>query len=106
MTKTDTKFKPGQGGRPKGVRNKVTRAYKERIEWVLGILDETLEADVKMMKAAEKVKLWMDLQEFIRPKLQRMNLDVGADEKSISKITFEVVKSESGAAASKDEIKA
>jgi hypothetical protein len=102
----DTKFKLGNSGRPKGASNKLTREYKERVEWVLGLLDESLEADLKALKGGDRVRLWLDLQEYVRPKLQRMNLDVGADEKSISKITFEVVKSESGAAASKDEMKA
>ncbi len=90
----DTRFKPGQGGRPRGVQNKLTRAYKERVEWVLGLLDETLEADLQALKGGERVRLWLDLQEFVRPKLQRMNLDLGADDQTVSKITFEVVKSE------------
>jgi hypothetical protein len=76
----DTKFKPGQGGRPKGAANKLTREYKERVEWVLGLLDETLEDDLRTLKGGERVRLWLDLQEYVRPKLQRMNLDVGADE--------------------------
>lgn len=89
----DTKFKPGNGGRPKGSRNKVTREYKERVEWVLGLLDEKLETDLKALKGAERVRLWLDLQEFIRPKLQRMNLDMGLEDQGIRKITFEVVPS-------------
>ncbi len=90
----DTKFKPGNMGRPKGAANKLTREYKERVEWVLGLLDETLESDLRALKGADRVRLWLDLQEFVRPKLQRMNLDLTPGDDAIRKITFEVVKSE------------
>ena len=84
-------FKPGEGGRPKGVKNKVTREIQAKVEWVLELLDETVEEDLKKMKPPERIKLWTDLQEYIRPKLQRVNLDVGAEDKAITKITFEIV---------------
>ena len=90
------KFLPGNTGRPKGAINKATREYKERVEWVLGLLDESLENDLKELRAADKVRLWLDLQEFVRPKLQRMNLDLGPTDDKISKITFEVVRSGDG----------
>ena len=86
-------FKPGQGGRPKGAANKVTVEQKKRVEWVLDLLDETLEEDVKALKAKDKVELWVTMQEYIRPKLQRMNLDVGAEDKEIRQITFKVIRS-------------
>ena len=91
--KKDWQFKPGEGGRPKGVKNKITREIQSKVEWVLGLLDETAEEDLKKMKPPERIKLWADLQEYIRPKLQRVNLDVGVDDKVINKITFEVVSS-------------
>lgn len=86
-------FKPGEGGRPKGVKNKITRETKERVEWVLELLDENVEDDIKKMKPPERVRLWADLQEYVRPKLQRMNLDLGIEDKTINKITFNVVRS-------------
>ena len=85
-------FKPGQGGRPKGAANKITRENKERVEWVLELLDETLEDSIRKLKPKDQVDLWMNLQEYIRPKLQRMNLDIAPPEDKITKITFEVVK--------------
>jgi hypothetical protein len=85
-------FKPGQGGRPKGAANKITRENKERVEWVLELLDETLEDSIRKLKPKDQVDLWMNLQEFIRPKLQRMNLDIAPPEDKVTKITFEVVK--------------
>lgn len=86
-------FKPGQGGRPKGVANKITREIRERIEWVLELLDDSLEESIEKLKPKERVELWLNLQEYVRPKLQRMNLEMGAGDKTIDKIIFEVVQS-------------
>jgi len=86
-------FKPGEGGRPKGVKNKITREIQAKVEWVLELLDETVEEDLKKMKPPDRIRLWADLQEYIRPKLQRVNLDVGTEDKIITKITFELVDS-------------
>lgn len=90
------KFLPGNKGKPKGAKNKITREIQAKVEWVLGLLDETVEEDLKKMKPPERIKLWSELQEYIRPKLQRVNLDVGAEDKAVSKITFEVVRSGDG----------
>jgi hypothetical protein len=101
MEKKNTKFKAGNNGRPKGAVNKTTREFKERVEWVLGLLDQTLEEDLQGMRAAEKVKLWLDLQEFVRPKLQRMNLAVEPGDDNVTKITFEVVRTNQEVAVEK-----
>ncbi len=101
MEKKNTKFKAGNDGRPKGAINKTTREFKERVEWVLGLLDETLEEDLRGMRATEKVKLWLDLQEFVRPKLQRMNLAVEPGDDNVTKITFEVVRTNQEVAVEK-----
>jgi hypothetical protein len=87
----DWQFKAGNNGRPKGVKNKITREIQAKVEWVLELLDETVEEDLKKMKPQERIKLWAELQEYIRPKLQRVNLDVGSEDKTITKITFEIV---------------
>ena len=86
-------FKPGQGGRPKGAVNKITREMKERIEWVLELLDQSLEENIGKLKPKEMVELWVDLQEYVRPKLQRVNLEVDPGDKKINKIIFEIVQS-------------
>lgn len=84
------KFKPGHGGRPKGAKNKFTREVKERIEDILERLDDFLGNDLEKMKPADRVRLWADLQEYIRPKLQRMNMEIEPGEKAITQITFKV----------------
>lgn len=93
IIKRPSGFLKGEGGRPKGALNKITAKIQERIEWVLEVLDENLEEDISRLKAKDRVELWLDLQEYIRPKLQRVNLELGADDKTINKIIFEVVKS-------------
>ena len=84
-------FKPGQGGRPKGVKNKISREIQEKVEWALEILDSTFEEDVKKMRPAERVRLWADMQEYIRPKLQRVNMEIETESTQLTKIIFEVV---------------
>jgi hypothetical protein len=93
MKTNPTQFKPGNSGRPKGSKNKLTREIKERVEWVLELLDDQLEEDIQKLKAGDRVRLWVDLQEFVRPKLQRMNLDLTPVDDAVQKITFEVIRS-------------
>jgi hypothetical protein len=88
---TDHRFKPGNKGRPKGIPNKLTTEKKQRLEWIVEELEETLEKDITTMKPKDRVELWLSLQEYIRPKLQRMNVDISPVEDRITKITFEVV---------------
>lgn len=66
--------KPKTGGREKGVVNKRTAEQTQRIERVLSLLDDTLDEDIKSLPPRERVVLWKDLQEFIRPKLARTEM--------------------------------
>ena len=86
-------FKPGEGGRPKGATNKITRAQKEWVEWVLDLAEDRVEESIAKLKPKELIDMCLTLQEFVRPKLQRVNLDVGNEDKAITKITFELVDS-------------
>jgi hypothetical protein len=79
------------GLRKAGTLNKLTVEAKQRIERVLELLDETLETDLMALSPKEKVQLWMELQEFIRPKLQRTQTDLTSKGETITKITFEVL---------------
>ena len=88
---TKGQFVSGNPGKPKGAKNKVTSEQKERIEKVLALIDETLEEDLVKMKPKERVDLWAALQEYIRPKLQRTQVELESTEEQITKITFEVV---------------
>lgn len=67
-------FEKGNPGRIKGIPNKATVEQKQRIEFVLTKLEESLEKDLQSLEPKEKIKLWYDLQEFIRPKLARKEI--------------------------------
>lgn len=63
-----------KGYKPKGAKNRKTIEAIMRVERVLSILEETLEYDISQISAVERVKLWDNLQEYIRPKLARTEL--------------------------------
>ncbi len=84
-------FLPGNRGKPRGTPNRITRQNKERVEWVLELLEENLEQNVLKLKPKDQVDLWMNLQEYIRPKLQRMNVDISPPDDKLTRITFEVI---------------
>lgn len=64
-----------KGGRGKNTKNKKTLEVKQRIEFVLGLIDETIERDIKAMNPRERAMLWKDLQEYVRPKLNRTTIE-------------------------------
>lgn len=68
------KFEKGNKGKPKGALNKKTIESVKRIEWVLGLLENKLQADIQKLTPRARVQLWNDLQEYIRPKLARTEL--------------------------------
>lgn len=87
------KFIAGNKGKPKGAKNKITRAQKEWVEWVLELADDRVEESIAKLKPKELIDMCVTLQEFVRPKLQRVNLDVGVEDKEIRSITFNVIRS-------------
>jgi hypothetical protein len=89
--RTDWKFRPGEGGRPKGSPNKLTTEKKQRLDRIIAIIEEHLEEKIALLKPKEQVDLWLQLQEYVRPKLQRVNVDIGPAEDKLTKITFEVI---------------
>ncbi len=90
-TEKEWQFKPGQGGRPKGVKNKVTREQKIQVETVLSMLDDIIEDYIMKMKPEKVVELWFNLQEYVRPKQNRVNMEVESKDKTITKVVFQIV---------------
>ena len=87
----------GHGGlKQKGTLNKKTREFREKIDMVLNILDDRIEQNIETLTPKEQVQMWMDLQEFIRPKLQRTQTDLTTKGDPITKITFEVKNASTG----------
>jgi len=85
-------------GKPKGALCKKTLAQIERVEFVLSLLNDTLEKDIKTLDPKERIRLWNDLQEYIRPKLARTELtggdgkDLLPPEYDLSKLSVEALK--------------
>lgn len=61
-------------GRPAGKPNKKTQHILDSIEKVISKLEKTLEEDIETLEPKERVRLWDNLQEYARPKLQRTEL--------------------------------
>ena len=84
-------FKPGEGGRPKGVRNKISRERQEKIDEILSIADDMVEEALRKLKPKELLDIWVGLTEYVCPKLQRVTLDTEPEDNKITKIVFEIV---------------
>lgn len=82
--------KPGPG-RPKGALNKRNKELEEKVEWVLENMEPYLLEDLAAMKPTDRIRLWYDLIEYIRPKKQRVDVDLTQDDDKITKFTFEVI---------------
>jgi len=74
MAKTSTSFGKGNPGKPKGAISKKTKDQLKRVEYVLGLLEQTIDSDIENLKPRERALLWVDLQEYVRPKLARTEL--------------------------------
>ena len=93
MSKTMTSFKTGEGGRPKGAQNIVKRERQEKIKKLLSVGDDMVEEAMRELKPKELLDIWILLNEFLCPKLQRVTLDTETEDTKITKITFELVDS-------------
>jgi len=69
------KGQPKKGGKKKGSVNKKTQEAAMRVEYVLSLLEDTIENDIKLIEPKERVKMWDSLQEYVRPKLQRTEIN-------------------------------
>ena len=91
MSNPATQFKQGNAGRPKGVRNKISRERQEKIDEILSIADDMVEEALRKLKPKELLDIWVGLTEYVCPKLQRVTLDSDVEDNKITKITFEIV---------------
>ena len=81
MSKFEISNRAGKG-RPKGSPNKVTATAKEFLQLLSEELRETVLNDLSQIEPLERVKIFIQLQEFLIPKLARKQLEaVGEDNK-------------------------
>lgn len=97
MAKSSTSYKKGEGGRPKGVKNKTTRdikeAYKHLIENNLENITDWLKR-VALKDPDKAIKLLIDLSEYVIPKQQRTTVDLEAEGEKINIPLIQWVKTE------------
>jgi len=70
-------FEPGNTlgkGRPKGAINKTTSETKEFLARISNKLGKRVEEDLDLMDPKDRVKIWLELQEYLIPKLSRTEL--------------------------------
>jgi hypothetical protein len=75
MSKFNTGNKAGRG-RPPGSPNKVTATAKEFLQMLSDELRDTILNDLSQLEPLDRVKVFIQLQEFLLPKLARVqNID-------------------------------
>jgi hypothetical protein len=82
-------FKKGNNlgtGRPKGLQNKITKTRKQIIEGYCDHIEKDLIADIDCLAPIERVKLWLSLQEYLIPKLNKDNIELSNQEPPIINI--------------------
>ena len=61
-------------GRTKGSQNKTTAETKAFLTRISNKLGEKVEEDLDMMEPKDRVKIWLELQEYLIPKLSRTEI--------------------------------
>ena len=88
---TSGRFVKGHNGlKPKGAVSRKSQEYMARVEWVMQLLEQNLDENVRSLPAKEQVSLWLDLNKYIfakRPPEKEEPKD------KIDKITFQLIHS-------------
>lgn len=71
--------KPKGSGIKKGYVRSETIKRKQRAEWVLSLLEPTFETDVQALKAHERARMYLDMIEYVQPKLARVDMNANLD---------------------------
>jgi hypothetical protein len=71
-------------GRPPGTPNKTTAQIKDYLQTVSEYLETELMSDIDVLNPIERVKLWLSIQEYLIPKLGRMQISDSDNEVNIT----------------------
>jgi hypothetical protein len=71
-------------GRPPGAANKTTAQIKDYLQTVSEYLETDLISDIEVLNPIERVKLWLSIQEYLIPKLGRMQISDSDNEVNIT----------------------
>jgi hypothetical protein len=75
-------------GKPHGSKDKRKLRVLKQVEYVLNLLTPKLAEDIEKLTPLQRVSLWFDLQEYIRPKLARNTIAGDPDNPIESKRTI------------------
>lgn len=71
-------------GRPPGAANKTTAQIKDFLQSVSEHIETDLMSDIEVLTPIERVKLWLSIQEYLIPKLGRMQISDSDNEVNIT----------------------
>ena len=80
------RFAEGNTGRKAGTPNKATKDIRDAFTLLIENNIDTLQEDLKGLEPKQRVKLLLDMAQFVVPKLR--NVDLKTDEKEIVTIDF------------------
>ena len=69
------KFKKGEGGRPKGAKNKSTEQIRKSFSKLLSNNLEQLETDLQNLEPKERIKYLLDIAKFVVPTLKSTEIE-------------------------------
>ena len=69
------KFKKGEGGRPKGAKNKSTEQIRKSFSKILSNNLEQLETDLQSLEPKERIKYLLDIAKFVVPTLKSTEIE-------------------------------
>lgn len=69
------KFKKGEGGRPKGAKNKSTEQIRKSFSKLLSNNLEQLETDLQSLEPKERIKYLLDIAKFVVPTLKSTEIE-------------------------------
>jgi len=78
------RFKKGQGGRPRGAKNKVTEQIRENFAKLVKSNLDKMANDLEELEPKERLKLIIELTKFIVPTLksQELKTDLNEDQEA------------------------
>ena len=86
MRNSDGTFAEGNTGRKAGTPNKATKDIRDAFTLLIENNIDTLQKDLDSLEPKERVKLLLDMAQFVVPKLR--SIDLQTDEEEIVTIDF------------------
>lgn len=78
---SETGRNAGKKSTRKGIKDNFSKKRIEKIEEILQELDRDIKSDIKSLPKQQRTRFWLDLQEYVVPKLARSEqiIEMGKD---------------------------